>query len=150
MAHRQSAALKTAAALALLVLPACTGVEPTAVSAGTSVAQAGVTIFDRGKVRDVELVRYQDAVTAVQRAADRLSLTPTRCDETEGKRNCTAFVDDRGDHLVVVIERRTETMTLIQADVGTFGEILIGTLFIRQVQAELGTGPPQPTGHRPR
>jgi len=121
---------------AFAALPACTGLEPAAVSAGTSVAQTGVTILDRGKARVVEMVSYDEALAAVYGAADKLSLTQTRCDPTK-MRQCLAFVDDRGDHLTIVIEGHTRSMTMIQADAGTFGEVLIASLFVKQVQVQL-------------
>jgi hypothetical protein len=128
------------------LLGACTGLEPSAVSAGASVAQTGVTIFDRGKARTVELAEFDDVVDAARRAAARLSLTRTLEDATPGRLRL-AFEDDRGDSIVVVVERHTRTMTLIQADVGALGEIGFASLMVKQILAELtnkGALPPPP------
>ena len=127
-------------------LAGCTGLEPAAVSAGASVAQTGVTIFDRGKARTVELARFDDAAEAARRAAARLSLTQPLEDSEPGRLRM-AFKDDRDESIVVVIQRHTETMTLIQADVGVFGEIGFASVVIKQILADLtnkGALPPPP------
>ncbi len=124
----------------------CTGLEPAALSAGASVAQTGVTVFDRGKARTIELARFDDVVGATRRAIAELSLTPTLEDPTPGRLRL-GCADERGGTVILVLQRHTETMTLIQADVGIFGEIGIATLVVRRILAELtasGGLPPPP------
>lgn len=127
-------------------LSGCTGLEPAALSAGASVAQTGVTIFDRGKARTIERAGFDDAVAAMRRATAKLSLTQTVEDPAPGRLRMS-FHDERGQSIVIVVERRTETVTLLQADVGALGEIGWATLTLKQAVAELtiaGSLPPPP------
>lgn len=144
----------------------CTGLEPAAISAGASAAQSGVTFFSRGKLRSFELVKFADAVEAMRRAGARLSMrlveeevraaddfvesgdavaaTPedqhevdrTGADVPDGRARLV-FHDERGGSVVVVIERRTETVTFIQADVGLFGDTGLSSLLLMETYDEL-------------
>lgn len=137
---------RVAVALVLASLSACTGLEPAALSAGASVAQTGVTIFDRGKARTIERADFDDAVAAIRRAAAKLALVQTVEDPTTGRLRMS-FHDERDQSIVVVVERRTETVTMLQADVGAIGEIGWATLLLKQAVAELtiaGSLPPPP------
>ncbi len=139
--------LKLLMLAAPLLLAGCTGLEPAALSAGASVAQTGVTILDRGKARTVERATFDDALNAVRRAAANLSLVQTVEDPTPGRMRMS-FHDERGESLVIVVERRTKTVTLLQADVGALGESGWASLMLRQILAELtvaGSLPPPPT-----
>ena len=135
-------------------LAACTGLEPAALSAGASVAQTGVTIFDRGKARTIERADFDDAVAAIRRATSKLSLKQTVEDPTPGRLRMS-FHDERGQSIVIVVERRTQTVTMLQADVGALGEIGWATLVLNQAVAELTIAgslppPPLPPANQPR
>jgi len=132
----------------------CTGLEPAVLGASATAAQSGATFFSRGKFRSFELVRFDDAVTAIRAAAEKLSLakredevTPARgsaapqpenvegddsAPNIPGVRARLVFRDDRGQSLVVVIERRSATVTMIQIDAGTFGEAGLASLLLSQ------------------
>lgn len=144
----------------------CTGLEPAAISAGASAAQSGVTFFSRGKLRSFELVGFDDAVVAVRRAAARLSLQTVE-DQVhapgqrrdagreagsspgdyadsgrpgESSLNGRARIslrDERGASVVVVVERRTATVTFIQADVGLLGDTGLSSLLLMETYDEL-------------
>lgn len=144
----------------------CTGLEPAAISAGASAAQSGVTFFSRGKLRSFELVTFEDALEAVRRAGARLSMrlveeeirdagapaasgdavaaTPedqhvadrTGADVSSGRARLV-FHDERGGSVVVVIERRTATVTFIQADVGLLGDTGLSSLLLMETYDEL-------------
>ncbi len=125
----------------LSALGGCTGLEPAALSAGASVAQTGVTIFEKGRARTAEKVSLEDALASTSRVAADLSLKPLGEEQASGRVRCV-FRDDRGDDIIVVVERHTATMTLITVDVGAFGEISFASLFMKQVLADLAkTGP---------
>jgi hypothetical protein len=144
----------------------CTGLEPAAISAGASAAQSGVTLFSRGKLRSFELVEFDDAVAALRVAAKRLSLEVeeeevhvVRSVRANGREAGTApgdysdsgrgggaalngrarfaLRDERGASVVVVIERRTATVTFIQADVGLLGDTGLSSLLLMETYDEL-------------
>ncbi|MEO1584048.1 MAG: hypothetical protein AAFR96_05675 [Planctomycetota bacterium] len=71
---KRNAVVLGALGIAGLVLPGCTGVEPAAIGVGLSTAEAGIAFFDGVDVRSFELVRYEDAVAAADRAAEVLSI----------------------------------------------------------------------------
>jgi len=152
-------------ALGLLAAAAggCTGLEPAVIGASATAAQSGATFFSRGKFRSFELVRFDDAVVAIRAAAEKLSLakredevTPARgsaasqsrqadgddsAPNIPGVRARIVVRDDRGQSLVIVIERRTATVTVIQIDAGTFGEAGLASLLLSQTfdnLAEMG------------
>lgn len=136
----------------MVVVAGCTGLEPAVIGAGASAAQSGATFFSRGKFRSFELVRFNDAVVAMREAAGKLSLTTIESEvrrgreagarepddagepgiEEAGERARMVFRDDRGQSLVVVIQKRTATVTMIQIDAGTFGEAGLASLLLSQ------------------
>ncbi len=151
--------IRLAAQLGVLVavlaaIPACTGLEPAVIGAGATAAQSGATFFARGKFRSFELVRFDDALTAMRDAAGKLSLEAMEdqvrrvsgrvaggsadadADSTgpdvSGERARMVYRDERGQSLVVVIQKRTATVTMIQIDAGTFGEAGIASLLLSQ------------------
>lgn len=150
----------------VLCAAGCTGLEPAAISAGASAAQSGVTFFSRGKLRSFELVEFDDALTALRAAAKRLSLEmeDEEVHAVQGRRdngrdpgsapgdyadsgragesalNGRARVslrDERGASVVVIIERRTATVTFIQADVGLLGDTGLSSLLLMETYDEL-------------
>ena len=56
------------------LLPACTGLEPAAISAGATAAQSGATFFTQGRFVSVELTSFDDAGFAVRAADEELAL----------------------------------------------------------------------------
>lgn len=140
--------------LACFGLTACTGLEPAVIGASATAAQSGATFFSRGKFRSFELVRFDDAVIAIRIAAEKLSLAKLE-DEVQlqrrdasvpaepieddaaapnipGVRARMVVQDDRRQSLVIVIERRSATVTMIQIDAGTFGEAGLASLLLSQ------------------
>lgn len=117
-------------------LPGCTGLELPAISAGAAAAQSGVTFLSRGKAQAFEAASLEDALGAVRRAAEHLTLNSLREEVGEG-RATLRFSDERGQVIVFVIERRAPRITRLQADVGVLGWTELATLFIANVQEEL-------------
>lgn len=122
-------------------IPACTGLEPAAVGAGASAAESGVAFFAKGQATTFEPVMFVDAVAAARRAANLLNLSITADEpglnrETD-RRHRFVFRDERSESTVVVIERRTETITLIHADVGTFGPTPMASLIVNTIMERL-------------
>jgi hypothetical protein len=145
---------RTLPLVACFGLTACTGLESAVIGASATAAQSGATFFSRGKFRSFELVRFDDAVIATRVAAEKLSLAKLE-DEVQLQRRAAAVPaepiedaaaapnipgvrarmvvqDDRGQSLVIVIERRSATVTMIQIDAGTFGEAGLASLFLSQ------------------
>ncbi len=114
----------------------CTGLEPAAISAGASAAQSGATFFTQGRFTAVELASFTDALDAVHAAATDMSLDLIE-DTIEDGRARIVYRDERNQSIVVVIQRRTESVTRVRADVGTFGENGLASLLLRQMSAKL-------------
>ncbi|MBX3386669.1 MAG: DUF3568 family protein [Phycisphaeraceae bacterium] len=130
-----------ACAVAPFALPACTGLEPAAISAGASAAQTGATVFTQGKLTTFEPVEFHEAVESLRIAADRLNLQlridePGEGDETD-RRIRLVYDDERKQSFVVVIQRRTATITRISVDVGTYGPVGMANLLILEMIDEL-------------
>lgn len=134
---------------AMLALAGCTGLEPAALTAGASVAQTGVTIFDKGKARTAEQVSFDQALGAAQHAAANLSLKLLREEQKRNRVRCV-YTDDRCDDIIVVVEGHTATMTLITVDVGALGEISFASLFMKQVLADLAKVGPCGEAEKPK
>lgn len=121
---------------AVSVMCGCTGVEPAIVGAGASAAETGVTIVTKGKLVRFEPARYEDVLAALRTAAATLKFT-FREDELEPRRARLIYKDDRTGSIVAVVEWRTEHITMVQADVGTFGYAGLGGLLLSETNAEL-------------
>jgi hypothetical protein len=82
------------------------------------------------------LAHYEDVVEATKRAGKALSL---KLDKKKPGKDKIFFhyVDDKGNQLNVLIERRTTTMTNARFDVGLFGTRSMGHLMIQQIIFEL-------------
>ena len=119
-----------------VILAGCTGLEPAAISAGATAAQSGATFFTQGRFSSIELTEFKDAEIAVRAAAGEMSLRLAE-DEPGPDRTRLVYFDEQHQSIVVVIERRTETVTSIEADVGTFGENGLASLLMRQTAAQL-------------
>jgi len=125
-----------AAAAAAIAFGSCTGLEPTVLSAGASVAETGASVFARGKSQVFELATFDLSVEAVRKTAAALSLEQTAVREYSGRMRLR-YRDERGQYLTVLIERRTETVTRIFTDVGSFGRKGLAALFFAQLRREL-------------
>lgn len=131
--------------LAGLGLTSCTGIEPAIVGAGATAAESSASLFERGKVTAFEAVQFGDAVDAVRVTAERLDLRivcdePSEGDEA-GRYHRFVLRDEEGESLVVSVERRTESITRIHADVGTFGPTpLVGLVMNRTIETLRRTG----------
>jgi len=80
--------------------------------------------------------RYEDVVQATLDAGQKLSLKLE--EKTIGMdQSVLNFIDDMGSELEMLIERRTETVTWAQFDVGWFGSSSIGRLMARQIVIEM-------------
>jgi hypothetical protein len=131
--HRGAALVLSAAAA---FTPACTGLEPAALTAGASAAETGVTFFVKGKARSFEVAGFEDALTAMRRAGDELAF---RLDEEEitDRRARLVYFDENHTSIVVVVERRTLRVTMLQTDVGTFGPPGLATVLLNRAQSQL-------------
>ncbi|MFN7020203.1 MAG: hypothetical protein ACK4WH_02595 [Phycisphaerales bacterium] len=121
------------AAVAGLV-PGCTGLEPAVIGAGASAAETSASFFAKGQVTTFEAVGFDDTVTAAREAAGVLRLRivddePGNGDRA-GVRHRLVVRDERAESTVIVLERRTETVTMIHADVGTFGPTPLASLIV--------------------
>lgn len=123
-------------ALSAVGLGACTGLEPAIIGAGATAAETGVTVFTKGKAVRFEPARYEDVLTALRAAAKRLALNFQE-DELEERRARLVYTDDRTGNIVAVVEARTEHVTMVQADVGTFGYSGLANLLVSETNAEL-------------
>jgi hypothetical protein len=103
---------------------------------GASAAQAGASYYSRGEFRSVELARFDDVVAAVQSASRKMSLT-IRSERFKPGKASIVYADDRGEEIDVVLKRRSETVTDVKVDVGTFGSSGTGRLFLAQILDEL-------------
>lgn len=113
-------------------LAGCTGLEPAAVSAGASAAESGVSIFTQGKVQKFEPAPYEVVLAAMRESAAVLDLKLTE-DETADHRSRLVFRDDLDTSIVVVVQRRTSTVTWVQGDVGTLGRTALASLLLTEV-----------------
>ena len=89
-----------------------------------------------GKGDSAWLARYDDVVQATMRAGESLSLKLEK-KLIEPEQSTFHFVDDPGNKLQIIIERRTETVTYAQFKVGWFGASSMGRLMARQIVYEI-------------
>lgn len=112
----------------------CTGLEPAAIGAGASAAETSASFFAKGRVTSFEAVGIDDAIEAVRTSVATLRLKVIEDEAGEGdergRRHRMVLRDERHETTVVVIERRTETVTMIHADVGTFGPTPLASLIV--------------------
>jgi hypothetical protein len=82
------------------------------------------------------LARYDDVVQATMRAGQALSLKLEK-KKSGSDQIIFHFIDDKGNKLQILIERRTETMTYARLNVGWFGSTSMGRLMARQIVSEM-------------
>lgn len=122
----------------------CTGLEPSAVSAGASVAQSGVTFFGRGKAQSFELATVEEVAAAVRRTGERMALERT-ADTTDDDGNVRiTYRDEERQYVDVTIRRRTPAVTQVKTDVGIFGNSGLSGLLMVKTLDDLHAKPPPP------
>jgi len=90
----------------------------------------------RGQGESTWLARYDDVVQATLRAGQALSL------QLEKKaigpdQSIFHFIDDKGNKLQILVERRTESMTYARFKMGWTGSSTMGRLMARQIVYEM-------------
>ena len=106
---------------------------------GTSTSEAGISRYESGRVKSFELARYEDVVEATRRAGQVSSLE-LRKETTETNKTTLHYVTDENDKVKVLIERRTDTLTYIEVDVGLFGSKGLAIFMINNIIHEIASG----------
>ena len=107
-----------------------------AATVGAGAADAGVTRFEMGRVTRFEIAQYEDVIEASRLAAENLALE-LKEEKIEENRASFRYLDDKDQKIDLLIERRTDTITYIQVDVGIFGPQGLGLLTLNQILNEL-------------
>ena len=89
-----------------------------------------------GKGESFWLAQYDDVIAATLSAGEALSLEVEE-KKIEKDRAFFRFYDAKAERIDLFIERRTDTMTSIQFDVGRSGSLAFGRLMARQIIDEL-------------
>ena len=109
---------------------------PLALQGLSSSSPVAFSYIGRGKADSCWLARYDDVVLAVQRAGQALSLKLEK--KKSGKDQMVFdYIDDYGQQLALLIERRTATVTYARFDVGWFGSRSMARLMARQIISEI-------------
>ena len=120
--------------LFLTYLCGCTA--PLALQGLGSGAPVAFNATGRGKGDSAWFARYDDVVQATLNAGQKLSF---KLEKKElGKDQSTfQFMDDKGKKFEILIERRTETLTMARLNMGWSGSASIGRLMARQIVFEM-------------
>ena len=105
-------------------------------TAGAGAADAGVTRFEMGRVTRFEIAQYENVIEASRVAAENLSLALKK-EKIEENQASFRYVDDKDQKIDLLIERRTDTVTYIKVNVGTFGPQSLSLLMLNQILHEL-------------
>ncbi len=108
------------------------------VNVGSSAGQAGVSRYETGRVKSLELARYEDVVEATRRAGEAISLELQK-EATDTDRTTLSYIDGKNEKVKVLIERRTATLTYVQIDVGWFGSKGLALVVINQIIYEISS-----------
>ena len=108
------------------------------VNVGSSAGQAGVSRYETGRVKSLELARYEDVVEATRRAGEAISLELQK-EATDTDRTTLSYIDGKKEKVKVLIERRTATLTYVQIDVGLFGSKGLALVVINQIIYEISS-----------
>lgn len=108
------------------------------VNVGSSAGQAGVSRYETGRVKSLELARYEDVVEATRRAGEAISLELQK-ESTDTDRTTLSYIDGKNEKVKVLIERRTATLTYVQIDVGLFGSKGLALVVINQIIYEISS-----------
>jgi len=105
---------------------------------GTAGSNAPMAFNNEGGGRGESfwIARYADVIAATLRAGEVLSLELEE-KRTENDKTFVRFYDGKKERIDLFIERRTDTMTSINFDVGWFGSLAFGRLLARQIVYEL-------------
>ena len=127
--------------LLLIFVICCAGcVTPVPLSTmGSTAGSSAPVAFNTeggGRGESFWLAKYEDVVAAALRAGQALSLELAEKRE-EGDQTFIRFIDDTGERVDLIIERRTEKMTAIKFRVGWWGSVAFGRLLARQIIHEL-------------
>jgi len=116
-----------------------TGCTTATLVTGLSSAPSGVSYASGygSKVYSYQIVRYEDAVEAVLRAAETLALKNKYKDVRETRAELR-YIDEKDVAVDILIERRTAKTTFIQVDAGYFGSRGISRLMLLQILGEIG------------
>lgn len=93
-------------------------------------------MIKKGKVSAVVLAREADVRTAVERAGGVLSLELRRTEE-QAERTAYFYDEAEGGRVSVYVSRRTDSVTSLIVDVGSFGRPDMARLMYLQVMDEL-------------
>jgi len=120
----------------LLALPlaftGCTGLEPAVVGAAISGAQTGVTLLSGAEVWSFEIADFDEVVAAVKQTEVDLALRKLNEIE-EPDRYWVYYRFAESARLIVEVRRQTDTITSIEADVGSKDQHGMASLFLRHV-----------------
>ena len=105
---------------------------------GSSAGEAGISRYENGRIKSLELARYEDVVEATRRAGEALSLR-LRKEATNTEQSTFYYIDDRNEEVKVSIEPRTDTLTHIQIDVGFFGSKGLALVMVNQIVNEISS-----------
>ncbi|MEJ2731658.1 MAG: hypothetical protein P8185_24640 [Deltaproteobacteria bacterium] len=126
--------------LLFIVLTSNVGcLSPIAISTmGTVGSDAPVAFHHsgRGKGESFWIAKYDDVITATSRAGEALSLE-LKEKKIQKDQTFFRFYDSTKERIDLFIDRRSDTMTSLQFDVGWFGSIAFGHLMVRQIIDEL-------------
>jgi len=108
------------------------------VSIGSSAGQAGISRYETGRVKSLELARYEDVVEATRRAGEAISLELLK-EATETDQTTLYYIAGKNEKVEVLIERQTPTLTYVQIDVGLFGSKGLALVMINQIIYEISS-----------
>jgi hypothetical protein len=89
-----------------------------------------------GRGESFWLAKYDDVVAAAMRTGEALSLQLAD-KSVEDNQTSLRFIDDTGEWIDLLIERRTDTMTSIRFNLGWRGSVAFGRLVARHLIHEL-------------
>ena len=120
--------------LLLTYLYGCTA--PLALQGLSSAAPVAFNSTGKGKGDSAWFAHYDDVVQATLDAGQKLSFKLEK--KTTGMdQSVFNYTDEKGWKLEILIERRTETVTLARFNVGLYGSTSIGRLMARQIVIEM-------------
>jgi hypothetical protein len=120
----------------LLLTSLCGCTAPLALQGMSSGVPVAFNSTGGGKGDSAWFARYDDVVQATLDAGQKLSFKLEK--KTIGiDQSALNYIDEKGWKLEILIERRTETVTLAQFNVGLYGSKSIGRLMARQIVIEM-------------
>jgi hypothetical protein len=120
----------------LLLTSLCGCTAPLALQGMSSGVPVAFNSTGRGKGDSAWFARYDDVVQATLDAGQKLSFKLEK--KTIGiDQSALNYIDEKGGKLGILIERRTETVTLARFNVGLYGSKSIGRLMARQIVIEM-------------